>query len=483
MPKATSTVSRYCESCERDITIANWARHMRKLHPESVVARTIKGEQYLCNKCDQLVSRSQKARHNRLRHGSAVVPATTSPPSQVAQLSSNTHADHQQNTTSGSSVVDSLEARKLATEAAKNEVYARVHEQVESLRHAKSRLGYELPRYKEILERCKPGEPISYNEYVRTNWKDHEHDDLHRRKYVVCSTIEARKILETGSPAVPLVIPAASRPKIPTMLIEEYLMYLSTKPGIDVHTYNQPIDEEGEYLKPRSLSSEEAISMFHNKHAGPVNFLNLEAQKQNEVPKCLANIPAYTILRDLKELDQSGKRTEFQPADLSSCVAFQICGKADVFSLPHMDHHGVMTTITAEEGRKLWITWPKLQETELEEWANNDSDAPQPAPFALYLEQGDDMVQPAGIVHAPYSISDVLMSGTMSWDSRNMVQVIRQSILELHYPKITNEDPAKEFGAKLQNVERLWSLQHQAWPWGSAEELVKFSALLEVCSA
>jgi hypothetical protein len=56
-----------------------------------------------------------------------------------------------------------------------------------------------------------------------------------------------------------------------------------------------------------------------------------------------------------------------EPADLSSCVAFQICGKADVFSLPHMDHHGVMTTITAEEGRKLWITWPKLQETELEE--------------------------------------------------------------------------------------------------------------------
>jgi hypothetical protein len=180
MPNATPTVSRYCESCEKDITIANWARHMRKLHPESIVARTIKGEQYLCNKCDQLVSRSQKARHNRLRHDSAVVPATRSPPSQVAQLGLNTHANHQQNTTSGSSVVDSLEARKLATEAAKNEVYARVREQVESLRHGKSRLGYELPRYKEILERCKPGEPISYNKYIHTDWKDHKYDNSHR---------------------------------------------------------------------------------------------------------------------------------------------------------------------------------------------------------------------------------------------------------------------------------------------------------------
>ena len=61
------------------------------------------------------------------------------------------------------------------------------------------------------------------------------------------------------------------------MLIEEYLMYLSTKPSIDVHTYNQLIDKKGKYLKPKYLSSEEAILMFYNKHAGPVNFLNLKA--------------------------------------------------------------------------------------------------------------------------------------------------------------------------------------------------------------
>ncbi|OCK88189.1 uncharacterized protein K441DRAFT_590312, partial [Cenococcum geophilum 1.58] len=107
---------------------------------------------------------------------------------------------------------------------------------------------------------------------------------------------------------------------------------------------------------------EEAISIFCDKHIGLVNFLNLKARKQNKVPKCLANIPAYTILRDLKD----GKRIKFQPADLSSYMAFQICGKADVFLLLHIDYYRVMITITAEEGRKLWIIWLKLQETELE---------------------------------------------------------------------------------------------------------------------
>ena len=159
------------------------------------------------------------------------------------------------------------------------------------------------------------------------------------------------------------------------MLTEEYLIYLLTKPGINVYTYNQLIDKEGEYLKPRFLPSEEVILIFRDKHIGLVNFLNLKARKQNKVPKCLANILAYTILKDLKELDQSGKRTEFQPADLSSYMAFQICGKADIFLLPYIDHYRVITTITAKEGRKLQIIQLKLQETELEEQANNNSNA------------------------------------------------------------------------------------------------------------
>jgi hypothetical protein len=52
--------------------------------------------------------------------------ATRSPLSQVAQLGLNIYIDCQQNITSGSSVVNLLEARRLITKAVKNKVYARV---------------------------------------------------------------------------------------------------------------------------------------------------------------------------------------------------------------------------------------------------------------------------------------------------------------------------------------------------------------------
>jgi len=76
-----------------------------------------------------------------------------------------------------------------------------------------------------------------------------------------------------------LVILAALRLKILIMLTKEYLIYLLTKPRINVYTYNQLIDKEGEYLKPRFLPLEEAILIFRDKYIGLVNFLNLKARK------------------------------------------------------------------------------------------------------------------------------------------------------------------------------------------------------------
>jgi hypothetical protein len=231
---------------------------------------------------------------------------------------------------------------------------------------------------------------------------------------------------------------------------------------------------------PRRLPSGDAIALFRDQNFGPVNFLNLDVRKQNEIPSCLVDLPAYSILRDLREHNESGKRTERQPFDLSACVAFHICGKAGVLSFPHMDHHGKLTTIFCDEGEKLWLMWPHLQEAELHRWATTDDVAPDLAPFPLYLGPGYFMFQPQETIHAPYSISDVLMTGTAHWDSRQMVRVLRQSLYERRYPKITNEDPAKEFGIKLRILEKLWRQKHQAWPWGTEEQLTEYSTLLKV---
>jgi hypothetical protein len=69
------------------------------------------------------------------------------------------------------------------------------------------------------------------------------------------------------------------------MRLKEYFAYLSFKPTIDVHTYNQAVDKEWQYLRPSALLSEVAIAMFYDANVGLVNFLNLDARKRNEAPK------------------------------------------------------------------------------------------------------------------------------------------------------------------------------------------------------
>jgi hypothetical protein len=67
----------------------------------------------------------------------------------------------------------------------------------------------------------------------------------------------------------------------------------------------------------------------------------------------------------------------------------------------------------------------------------------------------------------------------MHWDSRQLVQVLRQSIYERKYPKITNENSAKEFVSKLETIKKLWRDQNPTWPWGTEAELEEFTAFLE----
>jgi hypothetical protein len=182
------------------------------------------------------------------------------------------------------------------------------------------------------------------------------------------------------------------------------------------------------------------------------------------------------ILRDIREYNQSGKQTEAQPFDLSACVSYQIYG---VFSYPHIDHYSLLNTAFDDNGEKLWPLWGRLSDAEFAQWATSDGIAPEPAPFAMYLQEGDLFVQRAGTVHTPYSITDILMTGTVHWDSRQLVQVLRQSIYERKYPKITNENSAKEFVSKLETIKKLWRDQNPTWPWGTEAELEEFTALLE----
>jgi hypothetical protein len=146
-----------------------------------------------------------------------------------------------------------------------------------------SRLAKKLPVYLGILKRQRSEEPITYKEYMRTDWQNLTHDNSLRWKYVICSTKKARKIHETTSPAIPLIklptlSPHVQRRSISLYGPDGYLAYLNTKPDINVHRYNVKIDTENyEHLRPTSTRTFETIPKFCNPDTEIINFLNLAA--------------------------------------------------------------------------------------------------------------------------------------------------------------------------------------------------------------
>lgn len=307
--------------------------------------------------------------------------------------------------------------------------------------------------------------------------------DAEARSYdlVYTSDKNAHTLLKNGTPMIPMLIPKDLATYAPHLLqLNDYLDYLSTKLNIDVHTYERAAEGDNDVL-PEPMIGSEAIELFRADSEMPLNFLNLHCFKANPQPWYFAQESNYQVMKVVTGSQGAGKEVDSEPKDLSSCEGFQICGKKGVFSMPHMDHHGVITVVTCDEGEKLWLTWPHLEDDEIAAWAESEQLCPNWRPMAILLRPGDTLVIPPGRIHAPYSLTDVLMTGTMHWDTRNLVQTMRQSLLELRHPSTTNEDPAKEFVGKASVLATLWQERRRPWDWGSSKDQAKYSRLLEVC--
>ncbi|KAK0628278.1 hypothetical protein B0T17DRAFT_487158 [Bombardia bombarda] len=333
---------------------------------------------------------------------------------------------------------------------------------------SKTRLQAQIRKYGEILGRCTPGKPITAAQYLAGEWKgatDH---------FVVCSSGEARSILAEATPLLPLLIPAELNTQVERLQLDRYLTILETRPTLDVHDF----DAEGDLVVPERLESRYATALFRDESRGPINLLNLRGYKQNPTPSCLAGLEAYTILDAIQEESENGKAPERLLSDLSECARFQLCGNRGAFHLEHIDHHGTLTTTFSDDGEKLWPGWPGLRLEDILEWAQS-GELPAGPCVGIYLGPGYLLVQPQAYLHAPLSLTDVLMTGTMHWDSRAMLKVMRLSKMEIQHPHITNEAPAKEFLGKINQIRTLWTQGHPAWPWGSEDELRQFSELVE----
>ncbi|KIW99644.1 uncharacterized protein Z518_11057 [Rhinocladiella mackenziei CBS 650.93] len=306
-----------------------------------------------------------------------------------------------------------------------------------------------------------PGELMTCAKYLETDWAEEwrlEHIETNRTAdrplncVVLCKMTDVSQILEGGPLQIPLIVPHEWNPTERTLRLDDYLTYLSTKDTIEYHDPLQDIVIEGKSPMPRADPAPIVVQKLKNATIhNPVNLLNLNRFKQNAVPAGLADVHRLHILDHIWEIGDSGKRMIEEPRDLSSCTGFQILGSAGAYSSWHWDHVGAITTITSETGEKLWPSLPRLTDAELEKFQEDWSIPDDKPPIAIFLREGDTMIQPRCRLHAPYTISLALMTGTMHWDPMELNEVLKNSLYELRHD-ITNEDPPKEMRAKLQVI-------------------------------
>jgi len=112
-----------------------------------------------------------------------------------------------------------------------------------------------------------------------------------------------------------------------------------------------------------------------------LNFFNLESSRGNRYPQCIVDLPAYDCLARIKESRLAGKSVLYKLRELTNGCTFQVRTKAGVWSDPHQDNYGKLTTAFMEAGTKAWVTWPPLTPAERLQWADDPAgSAPEADP-------------------------------------------------------------------------------------------------------
>lgn len=330
-------------------------------------------------------------------------------------------------------------------------------------KEAKTRFQVQVRKYEEILRRCTPGKPITADEYLAGKWNGPTD------RFVLCSSEEAKSILTKAPPLLPIFVPPLFNPGVELLSLGQYLAVLETRRTLDVHDF----DAEGDTQEPVEMESRQATALFRE-DGKTINMLSLPGYKQNSTPSCIAGIQALTILEAIEEAENGNV---LLPTDLRP--SFQLCGNKGSFSFDHMDSASTITSTQCDHGEKLWPLWPGHGLKDILKWAESD-ELPDGPCVGIHLWAGCLLIQPPACIHAPSSVTDVLMTGTRHWDSRAMLQVMESVKIELKYPHVTNEPMAREFLGKMKRIRELWDDEHKAWPWGSRAEFGQFTEHIEV---
>ena len=358
------------------------------------------------------------------------------------------------------------------------------------------------PRYiQQVLDSCarNPGLPISaerYEEILNSGGPG-----FVEGHFAVCRLEEVRHIVNTyGAPKVPLLVPAEwnheFRRTQDIKQLFQSLRFFGQK--IEVQYAYRPLYCTLEDLT-RKLDPKDVERCFTDEDAkmGPINLLDLDSNDDNPVPGCIAGLVDLGLYNDLARKGGfsggGGLGRANRGAALKVSTSFKICGQAGVFSEPHGDHLGKITSVLDQQGDKLWPVFSSMVDDASVKWfaQNNPANPPPTAEdqdklgiwIPVFLEPGSLLIQPPGTIHAPYSITDVYCTGTMHIDTRGLLTSIKQAIVELGHPEVTNDEPEHSYMTCMYHAAKLWKERIEPYQWASEDERAQFLQKLRVSLA
>lgn len=314
------------------------------------------------------------------------------------------------------------------------------------------------------------GQTMSTPEYM-----DLDQDARPQDTIIVCTMAEATEIFIKGPPTIPVLIVGTPNPR--PLRIDTFLAWLTCRSTLHVHDFSRP-SKEGR--APIALPSKDAKILFEARDSmsGPaLNFLNLRGTKDDAGPECIKNMYDYKCI-ELSSRDNGKIEAEVSVGDLDDSTRFQLLASTGAIHLPHVDRHGVFTTVLNEQGEKVWLVWPNLGFEVLRNW-DEDEELPT-APIAIHIEEGSYLIQPPSTLHAPVTMKTCLMTGTMHWYSGHLLDIIQATCVINEDEKITNEDISDQFIPKMAKLLKLWRDNKAPCSWPPLDQYAEAMTALDV---
>ncbi|KAF4437805.1 hypothetical protein F53441_12946 [Fusarium austroafricanum] len=321
-----------------------------------------------------------------------------------------------------------------------------------------------------ILERVTQGIPKSVKEASKMEPRDPSSTPT--AEYILCNLEEAVQLFKDKVPPwMPVVVKGACED---LKTIEGFLEELKFGDILNFHDSAEILEEGQTVYAPETMKSEDALALFEQRRnlAGlAMNFLDLFGRKDNSTPKPFANNPDYSLMGCAR--DSNGKAEKPAIRDLISGMTFHLLATKGAGHLPHIDRHGMWTTALCEEGKKLWLQWPNL---DLETIKSRE--VPHEG-IAVLLEKGDMLIQPPNTLHAPLTLEDCLMTGTMHWHSSQLLDILLFTKAAVEDPSITNEGMAAQFVPTMRHILNKWKSGKCKYKWPPEKDMDECFRILE----